>query len=299
MADPRIVFLGTPRPAATILRALLDGGVNVVHVITGEDKRRGRGSKTEPSPVKILAESRGIPVSHDLSWCESGEADGCFGVVVAYGRLIPRRILDMVPMVNVHFSLLPRWRGATPVERAIMEGDSRTGVCLMQMEAGLDTGPVLESVEVAIDDRITADELTDVLARRGGLLLLSWVRSGSGSSTPQTGHATYAHKITSQDAVIDWGRGAAEIARQVRAVRAHTWLDGRRVRIVDAVPESDSPSSGATPGAVDHEGCVATGSGRLRLLRVQSEGRPVLDAVDWMRGLRTSSPVFDRTSPGT
>jgi len=153
----RLAYLGTPAMAVPPLQALARAGHDVVLCVTRPDKRRGRGGQTTPSPVKEAAIGLGIPVSHDLGDLSGSAAE--LAVVVAYGRIIPAALLDELPMVNLHFSLLPRWRGAAPVERAILAGDRETGVCLMKVEEGLDSGPVYAVRTVPVDDEVTLDEL--------------------------------------------------------------------------------------------------------------------------------------------
>src|SRR4029079_8153688 len=172
----RLVFLGTPQMAVPALRALVDAGFDVALVVTRIDKRRGRGSELMPSPVKATALELGLPVSHSVDDVLAVGAD--LGVVVAFGQLIKPHVLDVMPMVNLHFSLLPRWRGAAPVERALLAGDSETGVCLMQLEEGLDTGPVYRVVVVPIGPTITADELRRELVDVGTSLLVDELRAG-------------------------------------------------------------------------------------------------------------------------
>ena len=293
MTQRPLVFLGTPEPAATILESLVRDGRNVVRVITGPDKRRGRGSRTSPTPVKVVAQQHGIPVDHDLSWLEGDTPASLLGVVVAYGKIIPARILAKVPMWNVHFSLLPRWRGAAPVARAILAGDETTGVCVMEMEEGLDTGGVLASSIVSIGDTDTTDTLTARLAVLGAGLLALSLDEHSPTVTPQSGPAVYAHKIDSSEAVIDWSRSAIHIARQVRALRAYTESDGKRLRVVEVDVVTNPERQGGETGVVDADLTVSTGDGAIRLVRVQPEGKPIQAASEWMKGWRSRDRRFD------
>ena len=282
------VFLGTPRAAAVVLEHLVTHGVTISHVVTRPDAKRGRGSALSPSPVKETALRHGLEVSHDLDWIRQHASRGLMGLVVAYGRIIPADLLDEVPMVNIHFSLLPRWRGAAPVERALLAGDDKTGVCVMQIEPALDTGPVFARREVAVTDRSTTASLTDELARVGAELLLECLREGLGTPEPQAGDVTHAAKISRDELRIDWNREAVDIHRQVRAVRAHTELNGSRVRIVAA--EVAGSGADGQPGTFTREGVVSTGGGSLVLLRVQPEGRAEMDAASWIRGLNADAP---------
>lgn len=286
MTDTRpIVFLGTPSAASTVLHRLVEERFEVAHVVTRPDARRGRGSSVSPSPVKEAALQHGIAVSHNLEWLDHHANDRLLGVVVAYGRIIPVRLLERMQMVNLHFSLLPRWRGAAPVERAILAGDPVTGVCLMELEPTLDTGPVFDRVQVAIDDTATTATLTDQLAVAGAGLLVDTLRAGFGVPEAQVGEVTYADKISAEENRIDWNQSAVEICRQVRALRAHTFVRGARLRVIAcAVDQEVDGSSGR--GWIDGQCRVATGEGTVRLLTVQPEGRAAMDAGAWLRGLQ-------------
>lgn len=281
-----IVFLGTPPAAVVVLRRLVDAGFDVRHVVTRPDARRGRGGATSGSPVKIAAQEMGLEVSHDLSWIESHAHENLLGVVVAYGRLVPAPLLDRVPMLNIHFSLLPRWRGAAPVERAILAGDAETGVCIMDIEPTLDTGPVHARAVVPIRPDHTTASLTDELARAGADLLAYTLESGLGVPEPQSGEPTHAAKIGPDDQRIDWSAPAESVCRTVRAVRAHTTIDGGRLRILEVEP---SGSIQGEPGDFDDNGTVVTGDGAVVLVTVQPEGRHPMSAPDWLRGLRPGS----------
>ncbi len=250
-------------------------------VVTRADARRSRRAAPSPSPVKAAAESLGLVVSHDI-----GDVVGVgagLGVVVAYGRIIRPPVLGSLPLVNVHFSLLPRWRGAAPVERAVLAGDPVTGVCLMELEAGLDTGPVYRRAETAIGAEETAAALAARLADLGAGLLTDALAAGLGEAKQQTGDATYAAKLEPADLALGWDRPAVELARVVRVGRAWTTWRGKRLLVWAARPVE--AVVGGEPGTV-HETTVATGAGSLRLVRVQPEGRAELDAGDWARGAR-------------
>lgn len=283
-----VVFLGTPGAAVTVLDALVQSGHEVLLVVTRADTRRGRGSAVSPSPVKARAVELGLPVTdrlEDLSTVAG--ATGVIAVVVAYGRIIPAGILGLMPMVNVHFSLLPRWRGAAPVERAILAGDRETGVCIMRMEEGLDTGAVYASRSTPVHDDDDAARLTARLAIIGADLLCSVLDGELPTPTEQSGESSYARKITAADALIDWGEDRDAVLRRVRAVAAHTFLAGKRLRVIAAEP-SDAP---AVPAELGSDGTVGTRGGSIRLLRVQPEGKAPMDAADWLRGLKAGFPV--------
>lgn len=288
MSDPcPVVFLGTPQAAVTVLDALVEAGHPVLLVVSRRDARRGRGSAVSPSPVKERAIELGLETTDDLDELSRRTfPPATMGVVVAYGRIIPAALLGVLPMLNVHFSLLPRWRGAAPVERAILAGDERTGVCVMGVEEGLDTGPVFAREEIAIGDLGTA-ALTDALARVGARLLCAVLADRDAVGEPQSGEVTYAGKISPADLVIDWGEPADSVLRRVRAVAAHTVLEGRRVRIVQAEPCDGS----LVAGQMSADGTVGTAEGCVRLLRVRPESRAEMEAAAWLRGINTSFPV--------
>lgn len=280
----RLVLCGTPGVAVHTLRTLdtlaAGGGPRLVGVVTRPDTRRGRGGRTAPSPVKAAAVELGVPVHHTLDVLDELEPD--LVVVVAYGRLIPAPLLERHPMVNIHFSLLPRWRGAAPVERAILAGDTRTGVCLMEVVEELDAGGVYARAEVTIGPDETADELRGRLSALGDDLLVEALRSGFPDPRPQTGAITYAHKIDPSELELDWRRPALELHRVVRVGGAWTTFRGRRLkvwrtRVVDAPP--------GPPGRLDGV-VVATGDGGLELIEVQPEGRRRVDAASWRNGAR-------------
>jgi methionyl-tRNA formyltransferase len=283
----RLVFLGTPPAAVPPLRALVDAGHQVALVVTRPDRRRSRGPATSPSPVKRAALELGLPVTDDLAAVGAAGAD--LGVVVAYGRIIPAALLDEVAMVNLHFSLLPRWRGAAPVERAILAGDEVTGVCVMGVEAGLDTGPVYASAQVAIGDGETAEQLRARLVEVGTGLLVAVLAGPLPTPVPQEGEATYAEKVTPAELELRWERPAAELVRVVRVGRAWTRFRGRRLGVLEAAVDPGPPPDPATPPGTLAGDAVATGAGFLRLVVVQPEGGRAMAAADWRRGARPSA----------
>jgi methionyl-tRNA formyltransferase len=290
----RIVFAGTPGFAVPCLRAAAERG-EVVAVYTQPDRPAGRGRQLAPSPVKVEALARGLPVfqPENFKSAEAREALRALQpdliVVVAYGLILPQSVLD-IPRLgcwNVHASLLPRWRGAAPIQRAIEAGDTETGVCLMQMEKGLDTGPVLLSLATPISPEDTGGSLHDRLAALGAEVLadgLKLVRAGM-RPVPQPQPAegvTYAHKLDKAEARLDWSLPAEVLANRVRAFDpwpvAEAELAGERIRVHSA--RALDVDAGHAPGtilAAGRDGLdVACGQGALRLLRVQREGgRPV------------------------
>ena len=223
----RLAFLGTPEVAARTLRALHGAGHDVRVVVTRRDARRGRGSELLPSPVKAVATELGLPVAHTPEAVIGSGAE--LGVVVAYGRIIRGNVLAEVPMVNVHFSLLPRWRGAAPVERAILAGDGETGVCLMKLDEGLDTGPVFARRSVEIRPEETAGELRSRLADLGTEMLLEVLAEGLPEPVPQAGEATYAAKLDPAELHLDFTLPAEACLRVIRVGRAWTTWRGRRL----------------------------------------------------------------------
>ena len=285
-----LVFLGTPVAAATILSELIRGGFEIAHVVTRADARRGRGSSTTPSPVKQVAVDNAIDVSHDMTWLQENSEHEMLGVVVAYGKIIPASVLSHTPMVNVHFSLLPRWRGAAPVERAILAGDTQTGVCIMEVEPTLDTGAVYARREMALTDTHTSETLTKELAQLGGELLVHVLRNGLGSPVPQEGVTTYAHKLSSEEGRIEWNSTSADVSRHVRALRAFTVVDGQRVRVLEV---EVMPSSTATmPGEIAPDASVDTIDGAIRLVMVHPEGKGPMSGAAWLRGKGSDAPLL-------
>ncbi|MBO0692687.1 MAG: hypothetical protein J2P58_07300 [Acidimicrobiaceae bacterium] len=267
------------------LEALLEAGHEVSLVVSRADARRGRRGSAIASPVKEAALRAGIPVAEEAGAVAGAGAE--LGVVVAYGRLIPAPVLEHLPMVNLHFSLLPRWRGAAPVERAILAGDEITGVCLMAVCEGLDSGPVYRRIETLIGDDETADDLSHRLAVAGSAMLVDALAAGLGTPEPQRGPVTYAHKLTPEDRRLRWEDPAVEVSRVVRIGRAWTTFRGRRLLVVSGKPMTGL--TGLGPGEVGEIGgalVAGTGAGGLALGHVQPEGKGPMVAVDWWRGIR-------------
>ncbi len=269
------MYLGTPDMAVPPLHALVAAGFEVAAVVTRADARRGRGSEVSPSPVKATALELRIPVLHRVD--EVRDLDVELGVVVAFGRLIGPEVLAAVPMVNLHFSLLPRWRGAAPVERALLAGDATTGVCLMQLDEGLDTGPVHACIEVPIGPEQTADELRRELVDVGSRLLIEQLQTGLGAPQPQVGEPTYAAKLQPDDRCLDWTATATERHRTVRLGGAFTTFRGRRLRVVSAAVVDAAAVGDQLDGDI---------VGGLRLLTVQPESKAPMPFAAFANGAR-------------
>ncbi|MDP5209869.1 methionyl-tRNA formyltransferase [Microbulbifer sp. 2205BS26-8] len=311
----RIIFAGTPDFAAVHLQALLHSEHTVIAVYTQPDRPAGRGKKLLASPVKLLALSHNIPVYQPPSLRDRAtqrvlaEMGADIMVVVAYGLILPQKVLatPRLGCLNVHASLLPRWRGAAPIQRAVEAGDSESGVAIMQMEAGLDTGPVLVERRCVIGEADTGGSLHDRLAGLGGPALLealAQLNSGSAQPQPQDDSAaSYANKISKQEAYLDWQRPAQELQRQIRAFNPFpvcwsTFRDDKgaqRLRIYSAeVERSDQNKRPGTIIASDDEGIlVACGHQALRLQLLQLPGKKVLPAGEILKGHR------QQFAPGT
>ena len=295
-----VVFFGTPDIAAQVLTDLLDAGVRVVAVVTTPDKRRGRGNATEASPAKKIALARGIRIietaDEAVEFLAGHGTDDVTGVVVAYGRIIREPLLSLIPLVNLHFSLLPRWRGAAPVERAILAGDRETGSSIMQIEAGLDTGAVYGVERITIDDDESVEELRSRLGTIGATQLLNYLGKGFPVPVPQIGEALHAEKIGVDDLRIDWNRPAVQVKRQVRLGGAFTFFRGQRLKIHRvSIGDLSGESSCGTVLAVEKSGVkVAASEGSVCLESVQPEGKKPMAAADWVNGVRPSvGETFD------
>jgi len=297
----RLVFFGTPADAVPALQALHEAGHEVALVVTQPDKRRGRGTEPSPSPVRDAAEALGLTVRTPEKSSEVIDdvvASGAtVGVVVAFGQLLPPALLEAVPhgFVNVHFSLLPRWRGAAPVERAVLAGDRDTGVCIMALEAGLDTGPVFARERTPIGSSETAGELRTRLVMLGtDLLVATLPKVPELTPEPQVGEPTYADKLTVEEFALDWEQSAEELARQVRAgnPRPGAWTTDHGTRLKVWRVRALSACIDAEPGTVFGHTRVATGEGALELVEVQPEGRRAMDANAWLAGRRAPDPLL-------
>lgn len=285
-----LVFLGNPEIAIPALDALLDAGHNIVAVVCSPDARKGRRGQPTPTPVKAHALERGLKVLHDHN--ELLGLDYDIGIVVAYGHILPTELIAHAPLINIHFSLLPRWRGAAPVERAILAGDRETGVAIMAIEEGLDTGAVYNIARTPIDDADTVTTIRDRLALLGATLLVDTLQDGLPTPTPQSDSGvTYAHKLSSADFEIDWTQPAVEVHRLVRLERAWTVFRGKRLRIhqVQVHTSQDEDSNTGVdnlgkPGLIQDGLVVLCGLGAVQLISVQPEGKHQMAAKDWANG---------------
>lgn len=291
----RVVFMGTPDFSVSVLDALIEAGHDVAAVYCQPPRPAGRGKKDRPTPVHAQAEALGLDVRHPIS-LKTAEAQRDFAdlnadvaVVVAYGLLLPQAVLDAPKLgcLNIHASLLPRWRGAAPIHRAIMAGDAETGICIMQMEAGLDTGPVLMRSTLAIKDEETTAELHDRLSENGAGLIVEAL-AALPELTPEVqldDGVTYAHKIDKAEARVDWTRPATDVDRQIRGLSpfpgAWTEIEGQRVKLL----ASRLSDGRGTPGEVLNDALVvACGTGAVELLRLQRAGKGAQDKETFQRG---------------
>ena len=284
----KIIFAGTPDFAASHLQALIDSGFDVVAVYTQPDRPAGRGRKLQASPVKKIALENEIPVYQPISLrdeaaqAELAALNADLMIVVAYGLILPQVVLDTPKLgcVNVHASILPRWRGAAPIHRALLAGDKETGVTLMQMEAGLDTGPMLAKVFTTIDKTESSGELHDRLAVLGSIMLVEQLpKLLAGELKPEVQDdalANYANKLEKAEGEIDWNQPAEEIARQVRGLSpwpvAYTSLDEKNVRIWKAEAQADTGQAGVLIKADKQGVLIGCGEGSLMIKTIQMPG---------------------------
>ena len=305
----RVLFAGTPAVAVPSLDALIEAGFDVVAVLTRPDAPVGRKRVLTPSPVAQRAAELGIDVIH----AARVDAEAIAGIsavrpdvaaIVAYGGLVPPAALG-IPRhgwVNLHFSLLPAWRGAAPVQRSVMAGDDVTGAVTFQLEEGLDTGPVFGTLTEAVRPQDTAGDVLERLSHSGAVLLaqtLSAIAAGKASPQPQAGEVSLAPKLTLEDGHLNWAHPALAISRQARGVTpepgAWTLLDGQRVKVEPVRLRPDV--SGLAPGSVAMQGktvLVGTGSHAVELTRLQPAGKKMMAAADWARGVASlESVVFE------
>jgi methionyl-tRNA formyltransferase len=292
----RIVFMGTPEFSVTVLDALVQAGHEIACVYTQPPRPAGRGQAERPTPVHTRAAAMRVPVRHPKSLrtpeaqAEFAALDADVAVVVAYGLILPQAVLDAPRRgcLNIHASLLPRWRGAAPIQRAIIAGDAETGVCIMQMEAGLDTGPVLLCRAIPIGETETASQLHDRLAQLGAEAIVTAL-ADLDRLTPQPQSdegVTYAAKIDKSEAQVDWTRPAIEIDRQIRGLSpfpgAWTIIAGKRVKLIGCQLANGT----GAPGTVLEGLTIACATGAVEITALQPEGKPRMLADDYLRGAR-------------
>jgi methionyl-tRNA formyltransferase len=299
----KIVFAGTPAFAALSLDALLRAGHEVSLVLTQPDRPAGRGLKAQPSAVHLLARERGLTLLQPAALKDAAVLQAVTAkspdalVVAAYGRILPGSLLRAAPRgaINVHASLLPRWRGAAPIQRALLAGDAVTGATIMQMEEALDTGPILLQAQLPILAEDTAGTLHDKLAALGAELLLRALVEAPAARPQNEAEATYAARIETREAEIDWGRSAQEVDRQVRAFNpapgARTQVDGVALKLWHARPEAASAVPGTVCSADAGGILIACGTGALRVLELQRAGGKRLSAGAFLAGFRLSAGV--------
>ena len=306
MSDIRIVFMGTPEFAVPSLRALVAAGYRVAAAVSQPDRPQGRKRILAPTPVKAAAEELGIPVLQPerVRRPEAVEAIAAYRpdliVTAAYGQILPKALLDLPRLgcINVHGSLLPKYRGGAPIQRAIMNGETVTGVTIMYMAEGLDTGDMISKVEVPIEPEDTAGTLFGKLSEAGADLLvrtLPDIIAGTARAVPQNdAEATYAPNLTREDERLDWSRTARELCNQVRGLvpfsGAFTMLNGEVFKVWKCRPaEAPDGAADALPGTIRAEGgrlFAAAGDGWLELLEVQPAGKKAMPAAEWLKGVR-------------
>ena len=294
----RIIFAGTPPFAAAALGALAEAGHDIPLVLTQPDRPAGRGMKLTPSAVKQAALARGLPVYQptSLKTPEAQAAIAAIGtdvmVVAAYGLILPQAVLDLPRFgcLNIHASLLPRWRGAAPIQRAILAGDTETGITIMQMDAGLDTGAMLSKTVVPIRDTDTAASLHDALAAAGATAIVTALANYATltSEIQEGSQATYATKLSKDEAQLDWKQSADSLARAVRAYNpvpgAWTLLDGTPLKIWSVLASADRGAAGEVLRADADQLLIACGSGALALLEIQPAGSKRMAAAAFLAG---------------
>lgn len=292
----KVVFMGTPDFSVPVLDALVEAGHEIVAVYCQPPRPAGRGKKLRPTPVHARAEELGFEIRHPISLKGVDEQEAFaalnadVAVVVAYGLLLPQAILDAPKhgCLNIHASLLPRWRGAAPIHRAIMAGDVETGVCIMQMEAGLDTGPVLLRQSTSIGAEETTAQLHDHLSQIGASVIvdaLAVLTDLTPETQSETG-VTYAHKIDKAEARVDWTKPSVEVDRQIRGLAPFpgAWceIDGQRVKLLGS---RIAEGSGLAGEALTDDLVVACGEGAVQILRLQKAGKGAQDTDVFLRGM--------------
>lgn len=301
----KILFMGTPDFAVPVLEALIAAGHEVVLAVTQPDKAAGRSKSLQPPPVKVCAQAHGIPVfqpervRRPEAMAELGKVEADLGVVVAFGQILPQALLDLPShgCFNVHASLLPMYRGASPINHVILAGEKESGVTIMQMDAGIDTGDILLQEAVPIEEDETAETLAEKLSALGARLIVRAVEAledGTLTHTPQEGDTCYAGMLKKEMGLIDWKLPAETIERQVRGLLpwpgTYTFREGRKLTVGAAKALTQEVPPNLIPGAVlkaDKSGLLLqTGEGALRILQLQPEGKKMMDAKSFLNGSR-------------
>jgi methionyl-tRNA formyltransferase len=305
--QPSVIFMGTPPFAVTALRALMKHGIMVKAVYTQPARASGRGQKLTPSPVAVEAGVNGLPIETPLNFKNQADIERLrawgadVGVVAAYGLLLPQAVLDSFRLgcINIHASLLPRWRGAAPIERALLAGDADTGICIMQMDRGLDTGAVLARASCPITPTTTRGLLLPQLADMGADLLMDVLPKLPllGEPQPENGVA-YAAKITKEDRRIDWRQEAANIERQIRAFSpqpaAYCLWQGEPFKILSAdIVSANHALSQPVGTVIDMDKVICGGSTLLQICAIKPAGKKDMFFADFMRGLANKEVMFD------
>ncbi|MBI4710104.1 MAG: methionyl-tRNA formyltransferase [Nitrospirae bacterium] len=299
----RIIFFGTPEFAVPSLYALLDSGHEVLAVVTQPDKQSGRGRHMTACPVKQEAQRTGRMILQPQKVKEAAFAGELRQltpdviVVVAYGQILPPEIIHLprYGCINVHASLLPKYRGAAPINRAIINGDDKTGITTMLMDEGMDTGPILLQTEIAIEEGDTAGSLSDKLSRLGAEILiktLTGLEQGDIKPRPQSGDASYAPALKKTDGLILWSKPARELCNFIRGMNpwpgAYSFLKGKRVKILKAAALDGAGASGVVIKAAQNELAVGAGEGLVSILEVQPEGKPAMSISAFLQGRKIS-----------
>lgn len=291
----RVVFMGTPEFSVSALKRLVEAGHEIVCVYTQPPRPAGRGKAPRPTSVAIAAEALGLPIRSPVNFKDADEIarfkelDADVAVIVAYGLLLPAPILEAPSKgcLNIHASLLPRWRGAAPIHRAIMAGDTETGVCIMQMDEGLDTGDVVSRAKTQITSADTTETLHDRLAELGADQIVKVLALDTWMAEPQDiVGITYAKKIEKAEARVDWTRSAAEVDCHIRGLSrfpgAWSMLNGERIKfLLSRIAEGSGPAG----VAIDDEMTISTGEGTVKILRAQRSGKAEASIEDFLRGM--------------
>ena len=309
----KIVFMGTPNYSASILENLISSGNDVVGVFTKPDKPHGRNKKILSPPVKQIALEHNIPLFQPITF-KNNEAlinsliqlDAEIGIVVAYGLILPNSVLASFPLgcLNIHPSLLPKYRGPSPVATSILNGDKTTGITIIKLNSGIDSGPILKQKEVSIIENENCGDLTTRLFNISSDLMINVIKNLEAktiiSQKQSEQEATYTKKLTKSDGLIDWHLSSIQISNMIRAYHpwpgAYTYLNNKKMKIIESQVLSDDYIEGTTPGEVlvDKQVLISTGEGILKIIKVQPEGKSIMNATDFSNG----NPSFNKSILG-